>query len=221
MSPKSCSNSVLLNDLLNFLHFTEKLKCILRHGWTSTGRQESVAEHSWRVALMVMLCSRSLDHEVCLEKALKMALIHDIAEVIAGDVPYFLARESSSEKLKKNQKEREAIEQIKQMFHEIFGNELSQIWEEYEDNLSYESKFVRAIDKIEAQIQQNEASTNTWIECETKDATEGYIKQFCSFDAFLDKMANVVIDESKLIVHNSRLSRKASDDLSTSYTTQL
>ena len=41
---------------IEFLNKIEKLKCNTRHSWTSTGRQESVAEHSWRLAVMAMLC---------------------------------------------------------------------------------------------------------------------------------------------------------------------
>ena len=42
-------------ELLDILRVAEKLKCNTRHCYTSTGRHESVAEHSWRIALMAML----------------------------------------------------------------------------------------------------------------------------------------------------------------------
>lgn len=44
-----------LENLLSFLNKIEKLKCITRHSWTSDGRKESVAEHSWRLAILVYL----------------------------------------------------------------------------------------------------------------------------------------------------------------------
>lgn len=185
-----------VESLLNFQHFAEKLKCVVRHGWTSSGRQESVAEHCWRLALMIIQCSGSLDQRLDLEKALKMAIIHDIAEVITDDIPYFLAREGSEEKKTKQKKEKSAIESIKKNLDNDFGDELEEVWREYEQNDTYEAKVVKAIDKIEAQIQQNEAGLSTWLECERKDATEGYLLQFCNFDSFLLALSKEVISES-------------------------
>ncbi|MDO9391920.1 MAG: HD domain-containing protein, partial [bacterium] len=49
-----------LELLLSFLGKLEKLKCIPRHSWTSSGRQESVAEHSWRLAAIVYLLKDEL-----------------------------------------------------------------------------------------------------------------------------------------------------------------
>ena len=44
-------------EYIKFLNVIEKLKCNTRHSWTSSGRHESVAEHSWRLAVMAMLCA--------------------------------------------------------------------------------------------------------------------------------------------------------------------
>src|SRR6056297_1491823 len=78
-----------LTKVLKLLNLAEKLKFELRHSWLSNGRQESVAEHSWRLALMVVLLAPHLGEPVNMEKALKMALIHDLVEAEAGDVPVF------------------------------------------------------------------------------------------------------------------------------------
>ncbi|MBI3535798.1 MAG: HD domain-containing protein [Deltaproteobacteria bacterium] len=199
-------------NLLDFLHAAEKLKCIIRHGWTSTGRPESVADHSWRVALMVIFCSRCLDKNINLEKTLKMALIHDIAEIIAGDIPYFLAREGSDAKKIKIKKEQEAMKKIRLMLDKVFGDEIFSLWEEYEAKRSYEARVVKSIDKIEAQIQQNEANLSTWLECEKTDATEGYINQFCNFDSFLKELGRIVVSESEELAKNySKRMRPESD----------
>ncbi len=188
--------------VLHFMHLAEKLKCVLRHGWTSTGRQESVAEHSWRISLLVMACSSSLDSKINLEKTLKMALIHDIAEAITGDIPYFLAPEGSKKRAEKVQNEKIAINAIKEMFRDVLGPDWLNLWLEYEECKSYEAKVVKALDKIEAQIQQNEADPSTWLECEEVDATNGYIKRFSNFDAFLSLLSNEVINESKEVSEN-------------------
>ena len=60
-----------IRTILDFLALAERLKCELRHSWLSNGRQESVAEHSWQMALMAMLMHRHLERPVDLGKTLK------------------------------------------------------------------------------------------------------------------------------------------------------
>ena len=72
-----------MRSWLPFLHAIERLKKELRHSYLSNGRQEDVAEHSWRMAVMaISLCPKNLDRE----KAVEMAIVHDLCEVFAGDV---------------------------------------------------------------------------------------------------------------------------------------
>lgn len=66
-----------LVNVLNVVNLGEKLKSELRHSWLSNGRQESVAEHTWRVSLMAMLIEPYLDQEIDTAKMLKMIIIHD------------------------------------------------------------------------------------------------------------------------------------------------
>ncbi len=72
--------------ILEFLHFTEKLKRLTRHSWLSDGRQESVAEHTWRISIMFILVEPHLGIKVDSLKTLEMIVIHDIIEIIAGDI---------------------------------------------------------------------------------------------------------------------------------------
>ena len=75
-------------ELLDFLHIAEKLKCNTRHSYTSNWRHESVAEHSWRLALMAFLMKDQIPG-VDMDKVLRMCLIHDLGEAITGDIPSF------------------------------------------------------------------------------------------------------------------------------------
>ena len=77
------------NELLQILRVAEKLKCNTRHSYTSTGRHESVAEHSWRIALMAMLLTPEFP-EADMNKVIRMCLIHDLGEAFTGDIPTFL-----------------------------------------------------------------------------------------------------------------------------------
>ena len=75
-------------DYIDFLGRIEKLKCNTRHCYTSSGRHESVAEHSWRTALMAMLLTEAFP-EADMNKVIRMCLIHDLGEAFTGDIPTF------------------------------------------------------------------------------------------------------------------------------------
>ena len=64
-------------QLLDILSVAEKLKCVTRHCDTSTGRRESVAEHSWRIALMAMLLKPEFP-DADMDRVIRMCLIHDL-----------------------------------------------------------------------------------------------------------------------------------------------
>ena len=74
--------------LLSALHLAERLKDATRHCYTSGGRHESVAEHSWRLALMAYWL-RDEFPELDIDKVIRMCLIHDLGEAFTGDIPTF------------------------------------------------------------------------------------------------------------------------------------
>ena len=74
--------------LLDILHVAERLKDATRHCYTSGGRHESVAEHSWRAALMPLLLKDEFP-QADMDKVIRMCLIHDLGEAFTGDIPAF------------------------------------------------------------------------------------------------------------------------------------
>lgn len=86
------------SELLAALHTAEKLKDTTRHCYTSGGRHESVAEHSWRIALMAFFL-RDEFPEADMDKVTRMCLIHDLGECFTGDIPAFdkTAQDESTE----------------------------------------------------------------------------------------------------------------------------
>ena len=146
-------------QVIEFLKITEKLKCNTRHSWTSTGRRESVAEHSFQ--LMVLAWSVKDEFpDIDMEKVMKMCLFHDFGEAITGDIPSF-------EKTTKDEKiEEEAVFKALEILPEEQRKELVTLFEEMNDLNTKEAKLYKALDKMEAVIQHNEASLETWLPLE-------------------------------------------------------
>lgn len=77
-----------IKELIDFVGIIEKLKCNTRHSWTTSGRQESVAEHSFMLAVMAYLVKDAFP-EVDIHKVVVMCLLHDFGEAVTGDIPAF------------------------------------------------------------------------------------------------------------------------------------
>ncbi|MBP9700336.1 HD domain-containing protein [Candidatus Woesebacteria bacterium] len=140
-----------ISDLRTFLSTAEKLKSTLRHNWTTTGRQESTAEHTWRLLLLFSLVQESEHFAVDPVKMQTMLLIHDLCEVVHGDVPGFkkLASDKASEK--------EAAEFVFASLPIPLRERYLAILDEYDAQQSLESKLARALDRIETLLQHLEA----------------------------------------------------------------
>lgn len=145
--------------LLNFMSVAEKLKCNTRHSWTSSGRPESVAEHTFRLLVFAWLIRDELP-ECDMERVMQMCLFHDIGEAVTGDIPCFKKVEED------RRKESRAIDEIAALLPEPYSYELKHCIEELEENQTPEAKVVHALDKMEALIQHNEASIDTWLPLE-------------------------------------------------------
>ncbi len=74
-----------LEGTLAFLRAAERLKDVTRTAWTSAGRRESVAEHSWRLALMALVLEPAFP-DLDMARVLKLCIIHDLGEAIGGDI---------------------------------------------------------------------------------------------------------------------------------------
>lgn len=137
----------------------ERLKCSLRHSWTSSGRQESVAEHSWRLALLAALVSDEFPG-IDREKLLLLCLFHDIGEAFTGDIPAFektAAHEAA---------EQSVVEAWLASLPDGIRLWLTALWREFEAQESREARLAKALDKMETLIQHNEASIDTWLPVE-------------------------------------------------------
>jgi putative hydrolases of HD superfamily len=133
-----------------------KLKLVFRNTRTQINRQESSAEHSWSASMIVMILLEELKKEfntVDEMKAIKLSLIHDIVEIYAGDVTAFDAEaRKDKEKL-----EIAALDELKKIYP-VFGQQLHELWYEFEKRLSLEAQIAKAADAICPMFQRLQAN---------------------------------------------------------------
>ena len=146
-------------ELLSILSVAEKLKCNTRHCYTSSGRHESVAEHSWRIALMAMLIGPEFP-EADMNRVIRMCLIHDLGEAFTGDIPTFDKTAADTDQ------EDALFAQWVQTLPEETKQEFSGLLAEMNAQETPEAKIYKALDKMEAVIQHNESAIATWIPLE-------------------------------------------------------
>ncbi|EHQ26426.1 HD domain-containing protein [Mucilaginibacter paludis] len=192
--------------ILDFLHFTENLKKLTRHSWLSDGRQESVAEHTWRISIMFILVEPHLGIKVDSLKTLEMIVIHDIIEIIAGDVWAFDAFNKETRELK-IQREMAAIDEIRKTLDNETGEKFHALWHEFEAKETNEAKVANALDKLEAQIQHNEADISTWLDIE-KEMLH-MMHKHVEFNEFLIAFKEVIVEEGVEKLANSNSSEEA------------
>lgn len=146
-------------QLLKILRVAEKLKCNTRHCVTSTGRPESVAEHSWRLALMAMLLTGEFP-ELNLNRVIRMCLIHDLGEAFTGDIPTFVKTDADS------RREDDLFDRWIQTLPADVRGEWESLLEEMNAQKTGEAKLYKALDRLEAVIQHNESDIDTWLPLE-------------------------------------------------------
>ena len=148
-----------ISALFSFLSVAERLKCNTRHCDTTSGRRESVAEHSWRLALMAWLV-RDEFPELDIDRVILMCLTHDLGEAITGDIPTFDKTKADE------QTEGEAVRALFATLPAPQGSELTAIFDEIDAQQTAESRLFRALDKFEAVMQHNESDIASWLPLE-------------------------------------------------------
>lgn len=137
------------DDLLRFFRLAGRLKETARAGWGLRGiaKPESVADHSFRLALLAFVLAprAGLDRERCVA----MALAHDLAECVVGDItPY-----DGVSAEEKRRREEEAMRRLDAL---AAGAGLLGLWAEYDAAATPEARFVKELDKLETALQADE-----------------------------------------------------------------
>jgi len=156
MFPNSCADLRVFNlsfygigilmDAIKFLQNAARLKKVRRAGWVirKVPNAESVAEHSFMASLAAFVLAGTAG--VDKDKTMKMALVHDLAESIVGDI----TPEDGIAKREKHEKEEKAFETL---LEDLDDREILDLWHEYEERKTPESMFVHDVDKLEMSLQ--------------------------------------------------------------------
>lgn len=175
--------------LLNALHLAERLKNVTRHCDTSGGRRESVAEHSWRLALLAYWMHDDFP-ELDIQKVIRMCLIHDLGEAFTGDIPSF-------DKTREDEAREEALllDWVRTL-PEPFATEMAALYREMATLQTPEARLYKALDNLEAVIQHNESDLSTWAEREfSLNLIYGYDK--AGFSPVMLALRNAVREETE------------------------
>ncbi len=146
-------NQAELIGLLNFLRRAEALKHTIRSGYTSDGRPESVAEHSWRLTLMALTLSPYFP-AVDVAHLVKMCIIHDLGEAVHGDIP---APQQAAVGGKTGHERRDFAQLIASLPPPQQA-ELLALWDEYEAAATPAARLAKALDKLETILQHNQGA---------------------------------------------------------------
>lgn len=164
-----------MKNLVNFFHKIGKLKEMPRRGWVINDIKngESIAEHIFRASLMAWILGKK-KRGLKIERVLKMALIHDICEIYAGDItpydsilprnakqrkevmktwPRFTVAQKSKLSKDKHRKEEKGLNKLLLDMPTDIKKEIKNLWMDYEKGLTPEGKFFKQTDRLENFLQ--------------------------------------------------------------------
>ena len=197
-NPKLAAN-IDIDDVTHFLLELDALKRVNRRSYvTGTTRLENSAEHSWHLAMACWSIAELFELDVSHEKLLKMALIHDLGEIDAGDT--FLYADSRGDA---HVDERAGITRLQSER----GNgiaDLSDVWEEQETGHSKETQLLRVVDRLLPFLLNLNTNGKTWIDANVTRSqvagAHGFIKDsFPSIHEWLTKQIDYATKQGWLI----------------------
>ncbi|WP_300406475.1 HD domain-containing protein [uncultured Psychrobacter sp.] len=148
-----------MEDVTHFLLELDALKRVNRRSYvTNTDRRENSAEHSWHLAMACWSIAELFELEVNHEQLLKMALIHDLGEIDAGDT--FLYADTRQDA---HIEERDGIARLQSERGNAIAD-LSKIWEEQETGNSAETQLLKVVDRLLPFLLNLNTEGKTWRE---------------------------------------------------------
>ena len=183
--------------LLEILTVAGKLKTTTRHCYTAPDRLESVADHSWRIALMAMLLEWEFP-EADMDKVIRMCLIHDLGEAFTGDIPTF--EKTQSDTHKEDNLLRSWVDTLPYSARKSF----TALLDEMDAQQTQEAKIYKALDKMEAVIAHNESDIATWLPLEY-DLQLTYGTENVAFSPYMQALKERINEDTRKKIAESKI----------------
>ena len=146
---------------IQFILEVDKLKTILRRTYLiHQNRSENTAEHSWHLAIMAILLAEHANEPVDVARVVKMVLIHDIVEIDAGDTYFY----DTAGALDKAEREHAAADRLFGILPADQGQELRELWEEFDAGETADARFALALDRFMPQLHNYHTHGRSWAE---------------------------------------------------------
>ncbi len=150
-----------LKSQLDFIIEIDKMKNIFRQTLIMDGsRHENDAEHSWHLAMMAMTLAEYSAQKIDIDRVVKMALVHDLVEVYAGDT---FAYDTESNKTKEK-REKEAADRLFALLPAEQGKKFRSLWEEFDAMDTPDSRYAASIDRLQPLMCNHLTEGHTWVE---------------------------------------------------------
>ncbi|KAL0967382.1 hypothetical protein UPYG_G00251530 [Umbra pygmaea] len=187
-------NTNSMKNMLQFMKLIGQLKRVPRTGWVyrHVKQPESVSDHMYRMSVMALTIT---DQNISKERCMKLALVHDMAECIVGDI----APKDNVSKAEKHRREEAPMQQLTGLLPEGLRKEIYELWEEFENQTSSEAKLVKEFDLLEMILQAHEY--------EELEGTPGRLQEF--FDSTQDRFQNPDVVQFVRSLNEERASHMA------------
>ena len=155
-------------QIIEFYKILEKLCQVKRDNLMTDGRHETDSDHMFKLCFLVMMITPYLKKKVDYAKMLELALVHDIVEAKSGDVSLSAQYDNPKVKAKKIADEKEAIEHYKKILPSPLGDNVYDLFMEYENKSTREAQIVYILDKLDAHLQANmysDGDIRYWADC--------------------------------------------------------
>ena len=178
-----------IDKVIRFIKEIENLKSVTRTAWTKTGRRESTAEHSWRLAMLLMVLREDFK-DLDIDKAIKMSLVHDLGELYDGDISAKLQNDNDN----KAEMEEKDMRRMLTILPENLAENIYDLWKEYNECSTKEAKLVKAMDKLETIVQHNQGNNPEDFDYEFNLQ---YGKQYFMDNEILEYMRYIIDEDTK------------------------
>ncbi|NMH91605.1 HD domain-containing protein [Pseudonocardia bannensis] len=148
-----------LREQLTFIVEIDRLKTVLRASpLAAADRRENDAEHSWHLAMMVLLLAEYADRPIDVGHTVQLVLVHDLVEVYAGDTPLY----DAAARVGQEAREQAAADRLFALLPADQGARLRALWNEFEARTTPEAMFAKALDRLQPMLLNWMSDGGTW-----------------------------------------------------------